>query len=366
MRDPRLSSAAASSSSSRPAHQDVLSSSSRSYAPAQPRYQPYMASHAGAASPSTSSHLSSRTQEPYLQPFGDHPQYYYDPVRQQTFLAVPVEDVPGSQSQAQPQLQMRQPSPPPPAPRPQPAPPVHRVYVLRCNSCETFLSDRGMRAVLLLKPHIVLFSTDAMPTNTETYMSSSDESGYEEEQVERTCECLTSSLNCHGCGRTVGYHIVSPCIKCNASVQKHQRSANHHRYVFHHNEVRAEERRYYPGEKGVLNPVIRSGSPSPSSSSSSSRGSSPAPIIETDKDGNRFSSSSSATAAAARSRRRSPTPHAVSGGGGRGGEERTWLLKMGDTVYWHHLVAGGERCTPVDPRERNYCGRGVGVERSGR
>lgn len=38
------------------------------------------------------------------------------------------------------------------------------------------------------------------------------------------------------------------------------------------------------------------------------------------------------------------------------------LLKAGDTVYWHHLVPGGERAAPLDPRTREP----VWAERDGR
>lgn len=83
--------------------------------------------------------------------------------------------------------------------------PHHRVYVLRCSHCDSFLSDRSMRAVLLLKPHITLFSTDVAPVNCgPLYGSQDEEPECAEEKVERTCECLTQSLGCFSCGNTVG------------------------------------------------------------------------------------------------------------------------------------------------------------------
>ena len=83
--------------------------------------------------------------------------------------------------------------------------PHHRVYSLRCSHCDSFLSDRGMRAVLLLKPHITLFSTDVAPVNCgPLYGSHDEEPECAEEKVERTCECLTQSLGCYSCGNTVG------------------------------------------------------------------------------------------------------------------------------------------------------------------
>lgn len=128
--------------------------------------------------------------------------------------------------------------------------PHHRVYVLRCAHCNTFLSDRGMRAVLLLKPHITLFSTDASPVNSGALYSPNDlEPDAVGEKVERTCDCLTQSIGCYTCGNTIGCksayrkgldkaerrqtdQIIAPCPRCTASISKHQRPANGHRFVF--------------------------------------------------------------------------------------------------------------------------------------
>lgn len=94
---------------------------------------------------------------------------------------------------------------PPPYTRPSSPQPQHRVYNLRCSHCDNFVSDRGMRAVLLLRPHITLFSTDAPPSNCGALYSSMDEEPLsEQEQVERTCDCLTQSLGCFGCGNVIG------------------------------------------------------------------------------------------------------------------------------------------------------------------
>ncbi|GAA5882453.1 hypothetical protein JCM3774_001125 [Rhodotorula dairenensis] len=232
-------------------------------------------------------------------------------------------------------LQLPYPTPPPRAAERQPQPttvPIHRVYILRCATCDTFLSDRGMRAVLLLKPHIILFSTDSPPTNSETFWPD----GSALDQVERTCDCLTSSINCHGCGKTVGYNIVSPCSKCNASVQKHQRSANHHRFVFHHNEVTARERTYYPGEAGVTNPIVSLQQLSPAPSRT------PTPLSQA-RDGDAADKDAPASRF---SRARTASPAA------RARDRGLRLLKPGDTVYWHMLVPGGERSQSIDPRTR--------------
>lgn len=103
----------------------------------------------------------------------------------------------------------RTPSPSLAHPTPRRSEPHHRVYVLRCSHCDSFLSDRGMRAVLLLKPHITLFSTDVAPVNCgPLYGSQDDEPDCAEEKVERTCECLTQSLGCFSCGNTVGCRLI--------------------------------------------------------------------------------------------------------------------------------------------------------------
>lgn len=130
----------------------------------------------------------------------------------------------------------------------------HRVYLINCKSCGTFLTDRGMKAVLLLRPHITLYSTDAMPNCGALHAPSrlAEPSAPHEPIVERTCDCLTQSLGCYGCGNAVGYHIVSPCQRCTNSVAKHQRSSNGHRTVLHCAEISVRERRYVPGEPGVM------------------------------------------------------------------------------------------------------------------
>jgi len=120
--------------------------------------------------------------------------------------------------------------------------PRHRVYLLNCKYCGTFLSNRGQKAVLLLEPHITLYSTDAIPFNCGPL--------YIPPPVERTCDCITHSLGCYGCGAQVGYHIVAPCSRCTSSVANH-RSSNGHRTVLHRSEISVRERRFVPGEPGV-------------------------------------------------------------------------------------------------------------------
>lgn len=105
------------------------------------------------------------------------------------------------------------------------------VYVIRCVQCNTFFTDRGMKAVLLLKPHAPLFSTDAIPSNCNALYANETHLGQElgDNKLrprERTCSCLTQTLGCSGCGSVVGYNVVSPCTRCNESATKHSRSLN--------------------------------------------------------------------------------------------------------------------------------------------
>lgn len=72
----------------------------------------------------------------------------------------------------------------------------------------------------------------------------------------RTCECLTQTLYCHGCGGSVGYMIVSPCHRCTSSITVTNRTTNGHRFVFYSSEIVACERRYVPGEGGIRSPVV--------------------------------------------------------------------------------------------------------------
>ena len=178
-----------------------------------------------------------------------------------------------------------------------------------------------IQAVLLLRPNVPLYSTDAMPANCSAYSTSSatvsrststsskpiTSQATHNPAPPRTCECLTQTLCCHGCGTAVGYMIVVPCIRCTSSVLppahsappinvpvnvnttanvyphppypwtqyaaphpyfnagtgsgyalQHQpyqgpgRVTNGHRFVFHSSEIRAEERLYIAGEPGIV------------------------------------------------------------------------------------------------------------------
>ncbi|MBW0571810.1 hypothetical protein O181_111525 [Austropuccinia psidii MF-1] len=241
----------------------------------------------------------------------------------------------------------------------------HRVYLLSCAHCACFVSDRGMKAVLLLRPSITLFSTDGMPFNCGPLYPDANDTTGDGEQVERTCDCLTQSIGCFGCGNTIGYHIISPCSRCVDSVSKHRRAANGHRWVFHYGEVTYQERRYVDNEPGVFNAqclttkpslnlstIIRSSNSLDSSSSSGSSspafrdGDFPKPENLADFEGldllhhclyfdpNSISLPSHHSNLSSRNPRPNPT-------------QKQFTLKQGDPVYWHHLISIGERPLPV-------------------
>ncbi|KAI6046065.1 hypothetical protein EDC04DRAFT_2558740 [Pisolithus marmoratus] len=141
--------------------------------------------------------------------------------------------------------------PPPSAPT-QPLP--HKVWILDCRACGTFLTNRGMKAVLLLRPNVSLYSTDALPANCSVYSTNPDALRCPPCRPfagPRTCECLTQTLCCHTCGASIGYMIVVPCSRC-TSVTANNRATNGHRFVFHSNEVMATVRHHIPNEPGVI------------------------------------------------------------------------------------------------------------------
>ena len=69
------------------------------------------------------------------------------------------------------------------------------------------------QAVLLLRAEVSLYSTDALPINCSAYSAGplrpAPTPASTPSQI-RTCECLTQTLCCHGCGNAVGYMIVIP------------------------------------------------------------------------------------------------------------------------------------------------------------
>ncbi|KAF5380378.1 hypothetical protein D9615_004505 [Tricholomella constricta] len=147
-----------------------------------------------------------------------------------------------------------------PYPSPPPPPPIsHKVWILDCKSCGTFITNRGMKAVLLLRPNVSLYSSDALPINCSAYTSNPDVLRSRASCrpplphfPPRTCECLTQTLCCHGCGATIGYMIVIPCARCTSSITATNRATNGHRFVFHSSEITATERHYIAEEPSVI------------------------------------------------------------------------------------------------------------------
>ncbi|KAJ7780551.1 hypothetical protein DFH07DRAFT_901073 [Mycena maculata] len=147
--------------------------------------------------------------------------------------------------------------PPNPYAPPSPPPVAHKVWILDCKSCGTFLTNRGMKAVLLLRPNVALYSSDALPINCSAYTSNPNAlrpaaACPSSVHPLRTCECLTQTLCCHGCGSNIGYMIVIPCARCTSSISTTNRATNGHRFVFHSSEITGTERHYIPEEPGVI------------------------------------------------------------------------------------------------------------------
>ena len=72
--------------------------------------------------------------------------------------------------------------------------------------CDTLLSSMGMKAFVLLDPHITLYTTDSVPFSSGPLT----DVGEKGEIKTRTCDCLTEGIGCLGCGSLVGYHILNP------------------------------------------------------------------------------------------------------------------------------------------------------------
>ncbi|KAF8265804.1 FAM72 protein-domain-containing protein [Lactarius quietus] len=231
---------------------------------------------------------------------------------------------------------------------------AHKVWLLECKHCRTFLTNRGMKAVLLLRPHVPLYSTDALPVNCSAYstqppfLNSSRLRGNER----RTCECLTQTLCCHGCGSNVGYMIVFPCARCTSSISTSNRVTNGHRFVFHSPELIASERHYTPGELGIL--------PAYNGSSSSSQNSSLSPrsfLPGTPDLGLHSPSTTPPTLTSTYSTMPPPAPESPcpvpSSEFAEPLKPGPQPLRAGDLLYWHHLTRSGEIPGATD---RRSCG----------
>ncbi|KAF9024864.1 hypothetical protein BDZ89DRAFT_1068799, partial [Hymenopellis radicata] len=137
-------------------------------------------------------------------------------------------------------------------------PAAHKVWILDCRSCGTFITNRGMKAVLLLRPNVALYSSDALPINCSAYTTNPDAlrppacRPSSSASTQRTCECLTQTLCCHACGATVGYMIVIPCARCTSSISTANRATNGHRFVFILVKLSGPKRHYVLDEPGVI------------------------------------------------------------------------------------------------------------------
>lgn len=109
-----------------------------------------------------------------------------------------------------------------------------------------------LQCTLFVRPDVQLFSSDAMPVNCSVYEVPSDV------PRNRTCECLSQTLCCHGCGAEIGYMIAAPCGRCAPGMSSTPanpspaRNTNGHRFVFHKSEVDYEERLYVAGDSDVV------------------------------------------------------------------------------------------------------------------
>ncbi|KAI0093372.1 hypothetical protein BDY19DRAFT_1045586 [Irpex rosettiformis] len=278
---------------------------------------------------------------------------------------------------------------------------LHKVWIVDCQSCGMFFTNRGMKAVLLLRPHVPLYSTDALPVNcsaqsmtaapssstTSTTSRQSPETGaVDPERAERvptsrTCECLTQTLWCHGCGASVGYMIVVPCIRCTSSTAGTNRTTNGHRFVFYSSEIAASERHHVAGESGIVSPAFspRASSRPPTSSNASL---SPQPVHEPShilisprppSTPNRRRHTSASLLDPLSQRRMqeplaspdnlSPPPlepvtpppsRPRSSSHSSSSLQEPEPLKPGEVLYWHHLIRHGEiPAVADDPRARN-------------
>ncbi|KAJ3863160.1 hypothetical protein EV359DRAFT_73762 [Lentinula novae-zelandiae] len=284
-------------------------------------------------------------------------------------------------------------NPPPPPAVPQSV--AHKVWIIDCKSCGTFLTNRGMKAVLLLRPNVPLYSSDALPANCSAYTTNPEAleppiSCRPPTQPSRTCECLTQTLCCQGCGSTIGYMIVIPCIRCTSSISANNRATNGHRFVFHSSEVVGTERHYVPNEPGVMpfetvpvaiHPLFHMHYPahrrevSPPHTHISPNEYLPTPPL----DSMDLSPVSSLTSEPLRTSASSSSPSSSYDGSPGRGPDRTGLdtsppsllsanssfsfglpaeqagqtLKGGDSLFWHHLIRYGEiPGVSNDPRAR--------------
>ena len=240
-------------------------------------------------------------------------------------------------------------------------------------------SSHSLQAVLLLHPSVPLYSTDAIPINcsaqaltAEATASSSSRaratslnSAERPRPIARTCDCLTQTLWCHGCGTAVGYMIVTPCLRCTSSVAPNNRSTNGHRFVFYSAEIVASERHHVPGESGIVPQAqaaeTADASPAPADLSLQrsqhtppparmlARGHSPRTPNPPAQDSSSLPPPSSPRSDATSS----PPPLVPITPTRPPAQIAVPPLCEGDVVFWHHLVRSGEIPAVMDdPRAR--------------
>lgn len=187
----------------------------------------------------------------------------------------------------------------------------------------------------------------------------------------RTCECLTQTLWCHGCGTAVGYMIVSPCLRCTSSITPNNRSTNGHRFVFYSAEIIASERHYVPDESGInAEAQFTQNAPPPSmprpSNSPQYTAVSPGTPRHRRHDSNSDPFQRNSVSSSSSTPRSSVEPSSPSSAASfssppplvpltppRSQQHGYSRLREGDVVFWHHLVRNGEiSAVQDDPRAR--------------
>ncbi|KNC74418.1 hypothetical protein SARC_13032 [Sphaeroforma arctica JP610] len=103
------------------------------------------------------------------------------------------------------------------------------VRELFCIHCDSFLSRRGMRAILLGDTNVELFSTDIAPKKSVGLVG--------EDYVTKNCLCRIKDIACLCCGNVMGYHVTKPCSTCL------QASHNGHFWMFHSENLRYKDRK---------------------------------------------------------------------------------------------------------------------------
>ncbi|KAH9162989.1 hypothetical protein EDB89DRAFT_591403 [Lactarius sanguifluus] len=204
-----------------------------------------------------------------------------------------------------------------------------------------------LQAVLLLRPHVPLYSTDALPVNCSAYSArppSLDSSRRRaNERQPRTCHPISfvSSFISIITFLVRPVHIFDFCDE-----PRDQWSP----LRFHSSELVASERHYAPGEPGILPAYTRSSSSSPTSSLS------PRSFLPGTPDAASPRSPSTASPALTSAYSTMPPQAPESPCPVPSPEFAEPLkpspqpLRVGDLLYWHHLMRSGEIPGAIDDR----------------